>query len=625
MEVSENATDKEIKRARNRLVSKFHPDKHPNVVEGSAKYNELLEKTKEINWAYEEIQKQRVGEKRRGSEQQKQADEQHWRDERERKAREREKARAEREKREREAEKRRRAERERQESAAKAERERKEREWQRDWTGRERKEWEEARRKWEFERQKWEKERREWEDEQSQRGTRWTSRWEKWNAMWEKERKVWEDEAQRWKTEQRWYDEKERQEHEEATARAKAEQEVKEREEKRRSEERERREREEAEQRRQEEQKSREREKAERERRAQEQAERERKEGETVAKAEQERKARERAEAEQRERVFQAEQQERELLWAVEKIRAGAPARDFVVMFGKYKWRILDVKDDRVLIITDEIIERQACHETKIPHEKNVEITWKDCTLRTYLNQEFYNSFTDAEKVKIINLYNKTPTNPWFTPKRRKNIIEYTADCIFLLNLEEIVKYFGDSGQLDYRPKMSSAEKSIWDYWYKTAKREHRKEFKALGFPKKAFFIMDDFNLRRVAKHNQKAHWWWLRSSGGDNQSVANVYGDSIIGGEGLISMSGERATFGEGGVRPALWLHLGERYSQNMEKPSSQISEEIVRNATREYMEATGRVIDNFTQQDKDIVFERVQMDLMSYANAYNSRYEKI
>ena len=67
------------------------------------------------------------------------------------------------------------------------------------------------------------------------------------------------------------------------------------------------------------------------------------------------------------------------------------------INFGKYQWRVLDIKDNAALIITDKIIEQRSYHN------KYVEITWAESSLREYLNNEFYNTFV----FNIIYCYEK--------------------------------------------------------------------------------------------------------------------------------------------------------------------------------------------------------------------------
>ena len=107
--------------------------------------------------------------------------------------------------------------------------------------------------------------------------------------------------------------------------------------------------------------------------------------------------------------------------------------------------------------------------------------------------------------------------NPWFDTEGGNN----TLDMIFLLSLEEVVKYFGDSGQLRNRPK------------YKD-------------------YLSDQYSNARIAQDIAgSASWWWLRSPGFGPLYVISVddTGDLLVGGDDV---------FCSGGVRPALWLNLG-------------------------------------------------------------------
>jgi hypothetical protein len=92
------------------------------------------------------------------------------------------------------------------------------------------------------------------------------------------------------------------------------------------------------------------------------------------------------------------------------------------LLFGTYKWRVLDVKDDKALIMTEEIIERIAYHI------EPMQVIWQTCSLQKYLNSVFFDSL------------NLEATNC-----NRRN-------CIFLLNLDEVKKYIGG-----YLPKPSNA------------------------------------------------------------------------------------------------------------------------------------------------------------------------
>jgi hypothetical protein len=104
--------------------------------------------------------------------------------------------------------------------------------------------------------------------------------------------------------------------------------------------------------------------------------------------------------------------------------------------FNKYEWRVLDIRNNTALIITENIIGQRAYHD------RYTDVTWADCELRKYLNGEFYEKFSSANKPRIIPVTNKNPVNPWYGAKGGDD----TLDSIFLLTIEDVVcKYFGDS------------------------------------------------------------------------------------------------------------------------------------------------------------------------------------
>lgn len=197
------------------------------------------------------------------------------------------------------------------------------------------------------------------------------------------------------------------------------------------------------------------------------------------------------------------------------------------VAFDRYSWRVLAVQEDRALLITDSIVAQRAYHN------RFGDVTWADCELRAYLNGMFYDTFSEANRAKILTVLNKTPDNPWYGA----NGGEDTLDRIFLLSLEETVRrYFGDSSwNLDNR----SAKQRYW-------------------FQKK-----DENNSKRRATFDGCGWWWWLRTPGRDNRRAIYIHGDGNIGIQGngtfhynsntLHPVTGENY----GGVRPALWVKM--------------------------------------------------------------------
>jgi hypothetical protein len=192
--------------------------------------------------------------------------------------------------------------------------------------------------------------------------------------------------------------------------------------------------------------------------------------------------------------------------------------------FGGYKWRVLDVQSDRALLITEDVIEKHPYNNVF------TDVTWEDCTRRIYLNGEFfYRTFSEDEQEWILEVTNENADNQWYGTKGGNP----TKDRVFLLSIEEVVKYFGDSGDL-------KAHKG-W-YW------EDGKDVLKDG---KGYYINDQYNINRLAKFNNNGFWWWLRSPGGYQAYAAYVRTD------GSVDLGGGYVVLIGCGVRPALWLNL--------------------------------------------------------------------
>ncbi|MCL2638558.1 MAG: DUF6273 domain-containing protein [Oscillospiraceae bacterium] len=189
-----------------------------------------------------------------------------------------------------------------------------------------------------------------------------------------------------------------------------------------------------------------------------------------------------------------------------------------IIQFGGYNWQVLEVRDGKALIITNELIENRAYHNDW------VDVTWENSSMRAYLNGEFFNSFTAANRAKIADTQVVNSSNPWYETSGGNN----TTDKIFLLSIDEVLKYFGDSGQLASRPKENN------------------------------WFISDEYNADRITRHidddynsEDSGNWWWLRSPGENNINAAFVFDDGILYIDGYYCYSRFLS------VRPAMWITL--------------------------------------------------------------------
>lgn len=221
-----------------------------------------------------------------------------------------------------------------------------------------------------------------------------------------------------------------------------------------------------------------------------------------------------------------------------------------IIQFAGFDWRVLDIKHNAALLITEHIIEQRPYNDAYI------DITWENSTLRHYLNGEFYDKFTNSEKSRILPVVNQNPDNQWYGTTGGSD----TEDKIFILDIEETTcRYFGDSSANLYPTRKNKR------YW----------------FEKK-----DENNDKRIAKVSWDTNfpsWWWLRSPGRVGIKAAYVHGDGNIGIQGNNILKGNLSDgFCAGGVRPALWLKMSEN--------------EII--AIREHPEYLDRAVDYFSSK---------------------------
>ena len=169
------------------------------------------------------------------------------------------------------------------------------------------------------------------------------------------------------------------------------------------------------------------------------------------------------------------------------------------------EWQVLACDDDKTLLISSYGLSAQPYNE------KCMNIMWEKCTLRTWLNTDFYNkAFSADDKQHIIKSNVTADPNPSYSTDPGNA----TTDNVFLLSIDEVNKYFAsDEDRICYPT----------DYAEKQG----------------------------VYTSDSGACWWWLRSPGGDCSSAANV------GGDGSVDDSGDYVDLSRDSVRPAVWVRL--------------------------------------------------------------------
>ena len=193
-----------------------------------------------------------------------------------------------------------------------------------------------------------------------------------------------------------------------------------------------------------------------------------------------------------------------------------------LIQFGDFEWRVLDTQDDKMLLLSEEILEQRAYHPCYAG------VTWENSDLRKYLNGDFYNLFDPADKEKILDSKLTNPDNLWYGINGGND----THDKIFILNLEEVDRHFGNSE----------------DY---LSKRRKKYDNGSWVFDDNGWILSNKHDSSRVAKHNGLASFWWLRSPGYSDCTVA------YVSTTGNIPPNGDRVCIGRGGVRPAIWVRF--------------------------------------------------------------------
>ncbi len=271
-------------------------------------------------------------------------------------------------------------------------------------------------------------------------------------------------------------------------------------------------------------------------REAAELAEAERKAAEEAARQEAERQAAEEAARQETERkaAEEAARQEAERRAAEEAARQEAMQQIAVgntITFGRYEqdndlsngpepieWQVLDVQDDRALLLS------RYGLDAKPYYEQYADMTWENCSLRHWLNEDFINAaFTAQEQKGILTTAVDNSRNQGYWDTNGGN---NTEDQIFLLSVAEANRYLGvtkdDSDNLKSRTSPT-----------------------AYARQQGAFIAYNEYNT----VEGSPAGWWWLRSPGTSQYCATFVYSDGSLGSP-YVDNSG-------GCVRPAMWISL--------------------------------------------------------------------
>jgi len=123
-----------------------------------------------------------------------------------------------------------------------------------------------------------------------------------------------------------------------------------------------------------------------------------------------------------------------------------------IITFGNdtysNEWIVLDQNENNILIISKYVVQQIKYNETK------ESCTWESCSLREWLNNDYYSTaFSDEERARI------QLTNVNNDDVFGRNCGEDTCDYIFILSYEEAKSYFSaDSDRKATCPDNSEAK-----------------------------------------------------------------------------------------------------------------------------------------------------------------------
>ena len=224
-----------------------------------------------------------------------------------------------------------------------------------------------------------------------------------------------------------------------------------------------------------------------------------------------------------------------------------------IITFGAYEqdnnpnngkeaieWEVLDVDGENALLLSHYILDSVKYNEVLN------DVTWKTCSLRNWLNNDFYNAaFSDEEKRYILTMNLVNEDN-----QLHKTVGgEITSDNVFCLSAADIRKYYDH----DFT-KWNESEQ--WGYCEPLAASPT--EFAKSGLLRHHIVDEDSYNDTYVKKGYTRSiigkdvASWWLRSPGHWSNMACTVRGNGIAGAGNSANVD-----TADVGVRPVIYVRI--------------------------------------------------------------------
>ena len=185
----------------------------------------------------------------------------------------------------------------------------------------------------------------------------------------------------------------------------------------------------------------------------------------------------------------------------------------------RIKWRVLQNDGNTLFVVADRGL------DCKDYHDPGGSITWENCTLREWLNNDFYGTaFSSAEQGAVVEQTVVNEDNPYYNTEGGNN----TKDKVYLLSIGEVTN--PSYGFCENYSTYSASR------WMQTSDFAHAR----------GAFTYSSSNTGGNANT-----YWWLRSPGYDTNIAATVNYD------GYVNRNGNYVYYANDAVVPALHINL--------------------------------------------------------------------
>ena len=211
----------------------------------------------------------------------------------------------------------------------------------------------------------------------------------------------------------------------------------------------------------------------------------------------------------------------------------------------RIKWRVLKVNSSTMFVVADKGLDCKCYNDTY------KSITWENCTLRSWLNNDFYETaFSSGERGAIVSQTMVNEDNPYYNTEGGND----TTDRVFLLSISEVTNL--EYGFCEYRDVFSeSRSMRLSDYAHSRG----------------AFITHDGDYDYTEDFYTRGDSWWWLRIPGNSSGYASQI--DHLES----VNLYGNKVNDSQNAVVPALHIDLSsDLWSETKSVIQGQINHQL-------------------------------------------------